>query len=65
MFVVVILPVLEVYFVALILIFSISILTIKEKQIWSPEAVTRIFNYSQIYTKLNKPSAFCNFLLNS
>ena len=63
MFVVVILPVLEIYFVALILIFSI--LTIKEKQIWSPEAVTRIFNYSQIYTKLNKPSAFCNFLLNS
>ena len=38
MFVVVILPVLEVYFVVLILIFSI--LTIKEKQIWSPEALT-------------------------
>ena len=63
MFVVVILPVLEVYFVALILIFSK--LTIKEKQIWSPEAVTGIFNYSQRYTKPNKPNAFCNFLLNS
>ena len=63
MFVVVILPVLEVYFVVLILIFSI--LAIKEKQIWSTEAVTGVFDYSQRYTKPSKPSAFCNFLLNS
>ena len=34
----------EAYFVILILIFPI--LTIKKKQIGSPEAVTRIFNYS-------------------
>ena len=31
-------------FVILILIFTIS--TIKKKQIWSPEAVPQIFNYS-------------------
>ena len=40
----------EVYFVILILFFCI--LTIKKKQIWLPEAVTRIFSYFQRYISI-------------
>ena len=58
-------PLFEVYFVILIFF---SILTINKKQIWSPEAAARIFNYSSRWLykyysfKQNKPRACCNFI---